>query len=210
MRYKPGFPAVLLVTLGALGGFGPVAAQTVNDEGLEQVESRFQVTFRRPGAAFDRYTRLAMLDTFVEFRDEWLIDQNRTRSTSTALGPDSETTTATRIAEDFAAAFADTLGDEGYETIGPAAGIDVLLLRPALLRVDVSADLYAVTDFNSQLSGLQVSFTLYLELYDSVSGTLLARMIDQKADSVRDRADVRRIFRQWARNLAAALERGFD
>jgi hypothetical protein len=57
--------------------------------------------------------------------------------------------------------------------------------------------------------------TLYLELYDSVSNTLLARAMDPKADRrglaqsanrVTNKAAADRILRQWASALRAHLD----
>ena len=59
--------------------------------------------------------------------------------------------------------------------------------------------------------------TLYLELYDSVSGEILARAVDRKAarhpgdlmrwsNKVTNRSDARRVFAGWAGLLRARLD----
>ena len=58
--------------------------------------------------------------------------------------------------------------------------------------------------------------TLYLEMYDSVSGEILARLIDRRnmqnygharwASSVTNRADATRMFRRWGSLLRQAMD----
>ena len=58
--------------------------------------------------------------------------------------------------------------------------------------------------------------TLYLELYDSVSGEIIARIIDRRnmqdygyarwANSVTNRADAKRMFKRWADLLRQGMD----
>jgi hypothetical protein len=50
--------------------------QTTAD-GLELVASPLRAFYLRPGTTLDKYQRIVMLESFVEFRKNWLRDNNR-------------------------------------------------------------------------------------------------------------------------------------
>jgi hypothetical protein len=210
MSARSNFGLSLAALICSLVWHSPLSAQGERTEdGLERVKGRFPVTFLRPGASFDKYTRVAMLDCLVEFREDWLQAHNRGKTSATALDAEDEERIKQEIASEFQSVFTEVLGDDGkYEVIATAAGADVIVLRPALLKVNVGADVYGAQGFNSPVSG--VAATLYLEFYDSASGTILARVMDQQADAANDRTGVRRVFRRWARNVVRVLQSGFE
>jgi hypothetical protein len=92
-------------------------------------------------------------------------------------------------------------------------GPDVLLLRPAIINLYIEAP-----DVRSGFSRVIVDsagqMTLYMELYDSATSTLLARVVDPQADDkafaqVANRATNKvaadRIIKNWASLLSAHL-----
>jgi len=97
----------------------------------------------------------------------------------------------------------------------------VLVLRPALINIRVSApDLMAAGRSATYVESAG-AMTIYLELWDSASNTILARVIDgkmdpslyrQRASSVTDRAAADRMMRSWADELRSRLDlvRGKD
>jgi hypothetical protein len=209
MIVRSNFGLALAALTCCLAWHAPLSAQGEQTaDGLERVKGRFPVTFLRPGASFDKYSRVAMLDCLVEFREDWLQAHNRGKTSATILEAEDEERIKQEVANEFQSVFSEVLGDDSkYEVIAPAVGADVLVLRPALLKVNVGADVYGAQGFNSPVSG--VVATLYLEFYDSASGTILARVMDQQSDAANDRTAVRRVFRRWARNVVRVLQEGF-
>ena len=118
-----------------------------------------------------------------------------------------------RLAEEFNKIFARELTSNGHPVVDEA-GPDVLLLRPALVNVDVAAPDVMLAGGTSIYIRSAGSMTLFMELYDSLTGELLARVIDPQADDpafmerasrVSNRAAADRILRRWAALLAAHL-----
>lgn len=185
-----------------------VAQRGATDDGLEQIDGRFRLTYVRPGATFDQYRRIALMDCYVEFHDQWLTEQNRGRNRAFEVTPEDVEQLEATLSAEFQEVFAETLAEDGtFEVIRPAAATDVLLLRPAVVEVDVASDIYGAQQAFSQTQG--VSMTVYLEVYDSLSATLLARLIDPQTESSGDRTAPRRILRRWARSARQALTEGF-
>ena len=89
-----------------------------------------------------------------------------------------------------------------------------MLLRPALINVDVAAPDTMSASMSRTFVRSAGSMTLYLELYDSSTSTLLARVIDpqaerggiaQAANRMTNRVAADRILREWATLLATRL-----
>ena len=91
-----------------------------------------------------------------------------------------------------------------------------VVARPAIIDLEVTApDSKATRSYNFATSA--GAATLYLELYDSVSGEILARVIDRKAanypgqlmrysNKVTNRAAAREILAGWAGVLRERLD----
>lgn len=200
--------ALVVIFATALGPRATVAQRAATDDGLEQIDGRFRLTYVRPGATFDRYRRIALMDCYVEFRDEWLAEQNRGRNRAFEVTPEDVEQLKAALSAEFQEVFTETLAEDGtFEVIPPGAATDVLLLRPAVLEVDISSDLYGAQQAFSQTQA--ASMTVYLELYDSLSATLLARLIDPQLDMTGDRTAPRRMLRRWARGAREALTDDF-
>ncbi len=179
-------------------------------DGLQRViDSKAAIAYAKPDVDFSRYDRFMILDCFVAFKKDWQKDYNRDQVSVSGRVKDKD---MERIRNDMAEAFREVFVEEltendGYELVDAPAG-DVLLIRPAIIDLEVSAP-------DTQSVGRSYTFvdsagaaTLYIELYDSVSGEILARAIDRKADrghgtmqwatQARNRADAKRILRTWA------------
>ena len=124
------------------------------------------------------------------------------------------------MAEAFREVFIEELTEnDGYELVdAPAEG--VLLIRPAIIDLEASAP-------DTRSAGRSYTFvdsagaaTLYIELYDSVTGEILARAVDRKADrshgtmqwasQVSNRSDAKRILRTWAGWLRERMDEIHD
>jgi hypothetical protein len=186
-------------------------------DGLEQIEtSQVQGLYWQPGASLASYSRIKILDCFVAFRKNWERDQNVGRlGTGRVDAADME-----RIKDVLAGEFLDVFTNElqangGYEIVDVAAD-DVLLLRPAIINLDVTAPDLLTAGRSSSFVASAGSMTLYLELYDSATNALIGRVVDSRSatrtgafrisNSVTNRAEADRILRRWATLLRGALD----
>jgi hypothetical protein len=186
----------------------------VSFDGLVVVEgSRVHMAYIDPDADFSVFHRVAILDPHVAFRSNWQRDVNRSRSRNVRAS-DME-----RIKEDVAGIFKDVFTEQleaaGFEVVN-YAGEDVLILRPAIIDLDVTApDVRTAGRSRTYTAGTGAA-TLYLELFDSLSGAIIGRAADRRAggrsggfatvsNRVTNRADARREFRVWADKLIEFL-----
>ncbi|MBT8147257.1 MAG: DUF3313 domain-containing protein [Gammaproteobacteria bacterium] len=178
------------------------------------------VAYIDPNADFSVFKRIMMLDTFVAFRSGWDRDQRRgTRGTRiTASDMDR---IKTRVSELFNSVMIESLeANDGFEVVNEA-DYDVLLIRAAILDLDVTApDTMSASRSRTYTAGSGAA-TLYIELYDSVSGQILGRAADRQtarnpgsqlrwSSRASNTADARRIFRGWADRLRGFLESHYN
>jgi len=179
-------------------------------DGLQRViDSKAAIAYIKPDADFSRYNKFIILDCYVAFKKDWQKKYNRDQRSASGRVNDKD---MERMRNDMAEAFREVFVKEliekgGYELVDEPAG-DALLLRPAIIDLEVSApDTRSATRSYTFVDSAGAA-TLYIELYDSVSGEILARAIDRKADrshgrmqwasKVTGRADAKRILRTWA------------
>ncbi len=170
-----------------------------------------------PDADFSVFERIAILDPFVAFTSTWQRDQNRTRRGSSRISArDME-----RIKTDVARIFKEVLiermeADDGFEVVD-FAYYDVLLVRPAIIDLHVTAPDILSPGRSRTYAASAGAATLYIELFDSVSGQIIGRAIDRQgarraggrvswSNRVTNVAEARRVFRGWAHLLRTFLE----
>jgi len=209
----------------AVGISGVSIADDENDppkktiEGLELVkETKHRLVYLDPNADFSQYTDVAILDCFVAFVKDWERDYNRDAISLQRQVSDSDMDRIKqRLAAEFKKIFTEEITKDGKHNVVDHVGPDVLILRPAIVNLDVTA----VGDQN--VAGRSRSYTasagqmtLYLELYDSVTSTIIAKVTDAQADrqggstfhmssSVTNTSAADRILRSWAKELIAHL-----
>ena len=190
-------------------------------DGLQRViDSKTAIVYIKPDADFSRYDRFMLLDCYVAFEKDWQEDYNRDQVSLSGHVTDKD---MERMRSHMAEMFREVLVEEltengGYELVD-APAVDVLLIRPAIIDLEASAP-----DTRRARQGLRSSTfvdspgaaTLYVELYDSVSGKILARAVDRKAvrsDNtmqwayrVNNRQDAKRLLRTWAGWLRERLD----
>jgi hypothetical protein len=171
-----------------------------------------------PNADFSAFSRVMILDPYVAFRSNWQRDQNRSRSRN-IRARDME-----RIKSDVAALFKQVFAerleaDDGFEIVDEA-DYDVLLLRPAIIDLDITAPDIARAGRSQTFSASGGAATLYIELFDSVNGTIIGRAADRQAtrraggtiswsNRVTNTAEARRMFGGWADQLRTFLEQHY-
>jgi hypothetical protein len=200
---------------------GPLTAKDeplpeISHDGLVLVpDSTVAAAYLLPEADFSAYTRVMILDTYVAFRKNWERDQQR------ATGTRIKASDMNRIKEDVATLFEEVLrekltADNGYPIVDEA-DYDVLLLRAAIIDLDVTAPDLKKAGRSMSFSTTAGAATLYLELFDSVSGAILARAVDRKtarrpgstltwSNRVSNSVEAKRIFGRWADLLRKSLD----
>lgn len=190
-------------------------AGTFDWDGLVPIEeSRVHAAYISPDADFSVFQRVAILDPHVAFRSNWQRDQNRSRSRNVRASD------VERIKDDVSALFKDVFTERleaaGYEVVN-YAGEDVLVLRPAILDLDVVAPDTRSTGRQRTYTHTTGAATLMMELFDSLSGDLIGRAADRRtarnvggfatnANRVTNRSSARREFRVWADKLVEFLD----
>jgi len=181
----------------------------VTHDGLRLVpNSKMERAWVKPGEDFSQYGRVGLLDCFVAFKKDWRLNH-----------PDMHTYDINRIkkelAGEFHKVFSAELEKNGYP-IATAPAKDVLLVRPAIINLDIVAP-----DTESDVTSMTYtadagSMELYVEFYDSESNEILARAIDYSqvnhipgavaTSFVTNSADAERLLQHWADLLVSRLD----
>ena len=181
----------------------------VSKDGLHLVkDAKAAIVYVKPGATFDQYNKVKILDCFVQFKKNWERDYNLSEVGLDGRVSDKDAEAIKqRLAAEFRKVFTRVLNEGGHEVVDDV-GPGVLLLRPAIINLDVKApDVRTVAIQNTWVASAG-QMTLYLEMYDSATSTLLARVIDAKAgnqggmamaaNEVTNKAAADRILTHWA------------
>ena len=206
----------------ALAAFVPAHAanttlpQTQDGLELQPQKSKNRVVYLKPGATFTQYKRVAILDALVEFEKDWQKDYNRSRVGVAGKVSDADVERMKAgLAAEFKKIFVDELQNKGGYQVVDTAAPDVMVLRPALLNVEVSAPDLMTPGINATVVRSAGQMTLFLELWDSSTNTLLARVMDAEADNdafakqanrVTNVQAADRILRDWAQELRERLD----
>lgn len=169
-----------------------------------------------PDADFGEYNKIMLLDCYVSFRKNWRRDQKRTGSMISVTKSDMERI-KTGVAELFHEVFTEELSKDGGYEIVDAAGEDVLLVRPAIIDLDVTAPDTSTPGRSRTYTTTSGAATVFVELYDSVTGDILARAADRKvaermggylsySNRVTNTADAKKMMRGWAKSLRERLD----
>lgn len=211
--------ALLLFLLAPLLVLAQDDDVTVTYDGLVLVEdAEVHAAFIHPDADFSVFKRVALLPALVAFRSDWQRRQNRGSRSRNVRASDME-----RIKEDVADllndVFIEQLEAAGYEVVNDADD-DVLILRPAILDLDVVAPDNRSAGRSRTYTATTGAATLLLELFDSTTGQILGRAVDRRtagrsggfathSNRVTNRSDARREFRVWANQLVEFLDQHY-
>jgi hypothetical protein len=185
-------------------------------DGLELVEKdRRGEIYADPDVDWSVYTDIQLDRATVAFRKNWQRDQNRYPNNFKVKASDMEKI-KTELSELFNEVFVEELTGNGDYQMATESGDNVLRIVPQIVDLDVYAP-------DTPQPGMQRSYTrqsgrmtLKLELYDSVTGDLLATASDRReapdrgymqwTTSVSNRADARRMLKGWAKDLRKRLD----
>jgi hypothetical protein len=193
------------------------APPQVSKDGLQlKTHTKQRVVYVKPGATFNQYKRVMILDCYVAMAKDW--QQNYNANEGAEL--DRQVTDAdvqrieSTLSAEFKKVFTSELQKGGYQvTTTPAP--DVLLLRPAIINVRVTAPDLMTAGMDVNVITSAGSGTFYLELWDPSTNTILARAMDaeadqqpfaQQANAVTNRQAADIILRKWADDLVRHLD----
>jgi len=188
----------------------------VTEDGLHLVpDSKLAIVYAEPGADLAGYKRIKLLDAYVAFKKNWLRDQRRGSVQPLRVNSKDMEKITSKLSQEFHAVFKQVLEDGGYEVVDENAD-DVLTVRPAIINLDVTAPDTPSAGRSSSFTASAGEMTLYIELYDSVTGDLIAKALDRVVDSdrgfytwttsVSNKAAADRMLKGWARILREALD----
>lgn len=184
-------------------------------EGLKRIPDpeSLAVVYAEPGANLAQYQRVYITEPYVAFKKNWQRDQGNNLGTRISTGDMDRIKKG--VSELFMEVFTKELADGGYELAHERAE-DVLIVKPAILDLDIIAPDSMSASQTRTYSRDSGSMTLYVELYDSETDDLLAKAMDKREgrDSVYMYSQSRPAIRSEARSMmkpwAEALRKGLD
>jgi CDP-diacylglycerol pyrophosphatase len=199
------------------GAFAKEELPDQTEDGLKRIDTdRVAAAYRREGATLDTYTKIMLVECAVAFRKNWERDQNKDRAgTSNKVTASDMERIKKALSAAFDEEFSKVLNEAGY-TIVQNAGHDVLLVRPAIIDLDVTSPDLQHSAMSHNFTASAGAMTLYMELYDSATSSKIAMVMDSQAardlgkfsisNSVTNRQEANRILKKWASILVLALD----
>lgn len=191
--------------------------KTTTDGLVLQPDTKLRAVYLKPGATPEAtlrgYDKVALVDCFVSFKKDWLRQYNKSASVGNRVSNEDVKKIKERVAKEFKAVFTRELEAGGYQIVDTAAD-DVLVVRPAIVNLVVSAPDTMTPGRTRSFAPSAGEMTLYMELYDSVTDDIIARVIDPQADRgmggpanrVTNKAAADRMLKMWADTLRNALD----
>jgi len=212
--------AVLATAASVFGSASAALAASppANWDGLVRVKSaKLQHVYLLPGADFRSYTRVMLDPTEVAFKKNWARDLN-SRSVRSLSGRITDADVERAVSEGGQAAseiFARAFADGGFPVV-TTPGEDVLRVRTAVINLTVSAPDMMTSGRSRTFAGEAGAATLVVEARDSVSGALLARVVDPQLvgesnimfsrTAASNRADFRAVAQRWAKSIVSGIQ----
>jgi hypothetical protein len=188
-------------------------APEVSPEGLQlQKSTRATVAYKKEAVDFASYNSVQILPSKVAFKKDWQRNYNRNNISLSSRVTDADVLRIKAdVAKLFDEVFKEEFGKDASFPIVDTVSSNTLVIRPAIINLDVTApDLRSAANVRTYSDDTGQA-TLFLELYDGVSGEILARIINtavagdnshyEWANRVTNRADAKRMIRKWAKAL---------
>ena len=205
--------AALFVSGVAMAAEKEELPQTTTDGLTLTKQTKHRIVYQGDDIDFAQYTKVMIVDCAVAMAKDWQRDYNRSeRDLSRKVSDKDVTRIKETMAAEFKEVFTQTMIDSGIEVVTEPAS-DVIILRPAIINLSVSAPDTQSAGRSRSFTGDAGQMTLYLELYDSVSSAILAKVMDAKdagrgapsmsyASRVSNIAAADRLLKSWANELA--------
>ena len=207
------FLSILVAGISSIG-VNSTDAPEISHDGLHlDPDSDVALLYVKPNADFSIYEEFLMLDAYVAFKKNW---QRNTKVAGRRVSNKDMEKIRVEAAKLLHESFRKELEEVGGYKFVEQTGDKVMILRPALIDLEITApDIPTAGRVTTYVASAGAA-TIYLELFDSVSGEILARVIDRRnmqdygfarwANSVTNRADAARMFKRWA----SLLRQGMD
>ena len=189
-------------------------------EGLvRSKDAKADLVYLLPGVDFSGYDQVIILEPYIAFKKNWLNAVNSNRPFNDRISNRDMENIIEKGKDMFNDTFRKTLEKGGYPVVSTVDS-NVLVLRPAIINLEIAApdpNGIAGTWTKTYTDGAGEA-TLFLELYDSVSNALLARIYDTKSDwndsfswrIPRDQSSNKRDAYRALENWSKALVKGLD
>jgi len=185
-------------------------------DGLHLIkQDNVSAVYVKPGATLDAYTKVMLVDAYVAFEKNWERDYNDDQiGLGNRINAKEMQKITTEVAAEFKKVFTKVLEKGGYEIV-TEAGPDVMIVRPALINMRISAPDLPTAGMQTTVVRSAGSVTLYAELYDSATNAKFAEVIDaeevggefaQVANRVTNQAALDRTLDRWATLLRKRLD----
>lgn len=210
-----------VILFGALLAMGCSTSNNVpqvSKDGMElKVDKRSTIAYKKEGVNFADYTKILILPSQVAFKKNWKRDYNRDQATlSSRVNDDDVIRIKSSVAKLFDEVFKEEFSKPGGIPVVDKVGTGTLIMKPSIINLDVNApDVQSASRSRTYVSETGEA-TLYLELFDGVSGEILARIVDAEvvgdnsfttwANRVTNTADAKRTIRKWANKLKEKYE----
>jgi hypothetical protein len=202
----------LVLALAATTAAAKATLPPVSHDGLHLMpHTKLRAVYMKPGADLSQYDKIALLATYVAFAKNWQREHNEDETFDQRVSAKDMKEIRGRVAKAFTKEFTKVLSTEGGHQIVKDAGEGVLILRPAIINLEVTAPDLMTAGMSQTFVASAGSMTLYLELYDGKTQAIIARIIDPEAadnvgiaevaDRVTNTADFDRVVRRWAEIL---------
>ncbi len=219
--------ALISVLTVLVGSFATVQAADddwppqVTSDGLNLVEgTKAAALWIKDGADFSEYHSVMIVDVGVAFVKNWRRDYNRDEiSLSSRISKSDAEKIKHRVADEFKTMFKQQLNLAGYIVFDydfKLAEDDVLVLRPAIMDLDVTAPDVDSASRGRTYTASAGAMTLYMEFYDSVTSSILGRVVDRQnardngvvtiSNRVTNKAAADRLFKKWADLLIVKMD----
>ena len=184
-------------------------------EGLTLVENdRRGEIYADPDADWSEYSQIQLQQATVSFRKNWKRDQNR-YDPFKVKNQDIEKIKS-GLSDLFHDVFTEELSANGGYTMAESSGAEVMTIRPRIVDLDIAAPDTMRAGVSQSYTEKAGRMTLMLEIYDSLSGDLIAKLSHRQdaprygymqwTTSVSNSAEARRMLQRWASALRVRLD----
>lgn len=189
--------------------------EAMSVDGLEKIKVKaIDLAYARPGATLAAYKSVMLEPVDVSFHKDW--DPTRTGS-RLKLSKDERENIRTGVAKIVYDEFAKTLQAKGAYTLAKDAAPDVLRVKVKILNLYVNAPDTMSAGRSRTFTVSAGEMTMFMELYDSETGAVLARVVDRRegrnsgmmqlSSSVVNTGEAGMIASAWARILKNGLDK---
>jgi hypothetical protein len=202
------FGAVLAAALCAACATESRVPEVTHDGLVRVSDSAMARAWKKPGVDFSQYTHVGLLDCEVAFKRNWRMNHSGVRTRDMERIKKS-------LGDEFRKVFSDELEKGGYPIV-TEIDHNVLLIRPAIIDLDVAAPDTNSAGRSDSFTTSAGSMTLVVEFYDSASSEILARAVDRRnarnvgsvtwATRGTNTDAARRLLRRWANLLVKKLD----